>query len=147
MRRAYFSRALPGVRKSSSWARGISRAAGTSDPSVLTVPLQRPADALTQPDGGRVAELAPGATDVERAALAKEVYTAPVERRADPERRRHELARGARRPDGPERHAQARRRPTHDFGRDAHEVHQRRHRRAREDVGPIPGGRHRAAEA
>ena len=91
-------------------------------------------------------QLLPRATDVECAALAEEVYTAPVERRRDAERRAHRLASRARQPDGPDRQPQARPRHPGDLRRDVDELRSVGDLRAGEDVGASGGGRHGAAQ-
>src|SRR5262245_60024120 len=114
MRALYFARAPPGCRKSCSWARAISRGASAfargsgrrssaSDPALLTVPLQRAAEAIAQSDARVEAKFPARAADVERAALAEEVYTAAIDRRRHPERREDRLARRTREPEGPHR--------------------------------------------
>ena len=91
---------------------------GTDSRASTCIPAQPSARDTTrcQPDagtqiGGRMKPSSrPRPADVERAALAIEIYPAPIERRLDAERHAHQLARGARQPHRPDRQMQPRRR-------------------------------------
>src|SRR5678815_4595402 len=100
----------------------MSRAGAVSNPSLLTVPLQRAANAFPQSDSRLEADLPARAADVEGAALPEEVYTPSVQRRRDPERRADELAGPRRQPHRPDREPSTGTRNSSDFGRDGHQL-------------------------
>src|SRR5262245_40986219 len=143
----YFARAPRSSRKSWSCARGISRGAPGSNPPLLTVPLQGPPDAVAQANRRVVTQLAPGPRDVEGPALSEEVYTAPVDWRRKAKRREDRLARGARQPERPDRQSDCRRRHARDLRRHVHQLPQRRHFPAAQDVRSSGRGRNAAAQA
>src|SRR5262245_61630668 len=107
-----------------------------SDPTLLTVPLQGTADAVAQSDDRVEPEVAARATDVKRPALGEEVYTAPIDRRRDTERRADRLAGRARHPERPDRKPKARWRHVRHLSRDLHQLVEQGHFPAGEDVGP-----------
>src|SRR5262245_38268874 len=125
----------------------MSRAGAVSNPSLLTVPLQRASDTFPQSDLRLEPELASRAADVERAALPEEVYTPAVERRRDPEGSTYEFAGACGEPDRPHRNSTRRGRDSRDVRRDLHQLRQRRQLPAREDVGPSGRRRRRRAQS
>ena len=100
-----------------------------------------------QIDLRRKAQFRARTADVERAALGEEVHPAPIDRRLEPERRAHRLARRARDPERPHRQVHVQR-PHARFARDdRHQLVERRHLAPCEDVGSARGGRHGAGQA
>src|SRR3954463_14910255 len=87
-----------------------------SEPAMLTVPLQRPADAFAQSDLRRVTDFRARARDVERAALREEVDAPPEDWRLEAERRARQLARRAGDPERPDRQVPRGRRHAGDAG-------------------------------
>src|SRR3954453_23117373 len=100
---------------------------------MLTVPLERPFDALAEADARRVADFRPRARDVERAALREEVDAPPEDWRLDAERRARQLARRAGDPERPDRQVPLRRRHAADAGNQRDQRVQRRDLPAGED--------------
>ena len=113
---------------------------------AATVPRQRAPNAFAQADLRRVAELGAGAADVEGPALGEEIDAAAVERRLDAERRADRLADRPGDPERPHRQVQPRRRHVRLVGDERHQLVQRRHLAAGEDVGAAGRGRHLAAQ-
>src|SRR5262245_8203054 len=125
----------------------MSRAGAVSNPSLLTVPLQRASDTLPQSELWLEPELGSRAADVERPTLSEEVYTPAVERRRDPQGSTHEFAGAGGQPNRPHRNPTRRGRDPRDVRGDLHQLRQRRQFTAREDVGPAGRRRRRRAQA
>src|SRR5581483_9699546 len=100
---AYLARADLPLADNWSWILSI-----VSEPAMLAVPVQGAPDTVAQRHARVVADLPPGARNVEGAALRVEVDASPVQRRLDPERRAERLAHGASRPERPYREMKTR---------------------------------------
>src|SRR4029077_11167714 len=134
----YFSRLdVPGA---NSWSCALL------DPALLAVPIQRPPDPFAQADLRGVADLRPRARDVERPALREKVDAATVDRRLDAERGAERFTEGARHPEGPRRQMPPRHRHARSLRHQRHQLIQRRHFPAGENVGAIGRRRMLAAE-
>src|SRR6267143_2044961 len=118
-----------------------------SEPAMLSVPLERAADALSQTDARRKANFVPRARDVERAALGEKIDPPAIDRRLDPERAADRFAHRPGRAERPHRQVPPRRRDARAFRHQIDQLVQRRHFPAGEDVNPIRGRRMNAAQA
>src|SRR5262249_33836099 len=149
---AYFADAEREGSKSCSCALPIDRPPErlvllpSSDPAMLTVPVERSTDALAQADARRVSDLRPRACDVERAALREKVERPRIDGRMGSERPASRLAARAKRPERPYREVPRRRRDARAFRHQPHQLVQRRHFPARENVGAVRRRRVGAAQ-
>src|SRR5258706_291009 len=145
--------------KSCSWTRAMAWADALvsaifavvwsvlSEPAMGAVPLQRPADALGQPDPRREPDLRPRARDVERAALREEIDAAAKNRRLDSQRRTHRLADRPGDPERPDRQMACGHGDPCAFRHQSNERVQRGDFPARQNIGAIRGGGMLAKEA
>src|SRR5258708_1773785 len=114
---------------------------------MVTIPVQRSLDTVTQADSRVVAELAARARDVERAALRIEVHTTAIDWRLDAERDDERLAQRAGDPERPDGQVKPGRPYAGDLSDQRDQLVQRRILTARENVGAAGGGRLLAAQA
>src|SRR5438105_14748287 len=82
---------------------GRSATRRSSEPAMLSIPVECTPDPVAQPDARIESDFRARARDVERAALGEEFHAAPMKRRLDTERRANRLADDRRRAEGPYR--------------------------------------------